>query len=186
VAEKGDLMHEDKPYVAVDAHGYVYVTDPSNYRVLVFDDQGNYILSFGKYGFDESSFALPNGIAVAEDGTIYVSDAHSNRILVFDPLNLDGEVTSSELEPPKLKYPADGAEMSSGSVPLLGSGSPGGQVQVLVDGQLVDTAEVDSAGFWFAFIELTESGTCTITLRSVTQQGDVVLSEPIKLVIVED
>ena len=186
VAEKGDLMHEDKPYLAVDAHGYVYVTDPSNYRVLVFDDQGNYILSFGKYGFDESSFALPNGIAVAGDGTIYVSDAHSNRILVFDPLNLDGEVTPSELEPPKLKYPADGAEMSSGSVPLLGSGSPSDQVQVLVDGQVVDTAEVDSAGFWFAFIELTEPGTHTITLRSTTQQGSVVLSEPIKLVIAED
>ena len=185
VAEKGDLMHEEKPYLAVDAQGYVYVTDPSNYRVLVFDEQGNYILSFGKYGFDESSFALPNGVAVAEDGTIYVSDAHSNRILVFDPLDLSGEGMSSELEPPKLKYPASGAEMSSGSVPLLGTGSPGDPVQVLVDGQLVDTVEVDGAGFWFAFIELTDPGTHIITLRSITQQGAMVLSEPVKLVIVE-
>ncbi|MBN1979311.1 MAG: TIGR03663 family protein [Anaerolineae bacterium] len=186
VAEKGDLMHEEKPYLAVDADGYVYVTDPSNYRVLVFDEQGNYILSFGKYGFDGSSFALPNGIAVAEDGTIYVSDAHSNRILVFDPLNVSGKETSSEREPPTLEYPAAGAEMPSGPVPLLGTGSPGAQVQVLVDGQLVETVEIDDAGFWFTIIELAKPGTLTITLRSTTQQGDVVLSEPVKLIIVEE
>ncbi|MCK4449624.1 MAG: 6-bladed beta-propeller, partial [Anaerolineae bacterium] len=60
-----------------------------HYRVLVFDSLGNYRLSFGQYGFDESSFALPMGIAIGEDGSIYVTDAHSNRVLVFDPLGLD-------------------------------------------------------------------------------------------------
>ncbi|RLC55102.1 MAG: 6-bladed beta-propeller, partial [Chloroflexota bacterium] len=64
----------------------VYVTDPGHYRVLVFDSQGNYLLSFGQYGLDDRSFAFPTGVAVAEDGSIYVTDAHGHRVLVFEPL----------------------------------------------------------------------------------------------------
>jgi DNA-binding beta-propeller fold protein YncE len=82
-------LPEEKPYLAVDAKGYVYVTDPGHYRVLVFDPLGNYVLSFGQYGFDDRSFGLPIGIAVAEDSTIYVTDAPGNRVLVFDPLGME-------------------------------------------------------------------------------------------------
>jgi DNA-binding beta-propeller fold protein YncE len=55
----------------------------------VFDHLGNFVLSFGQYGFDEGSFALPTGVAVADDGSIYVADAHGGRVLVFDPLELE-------------------------------------------------------------------------------------------------
>jgi len=82
-------LAEEKPYLAVDAGGYVYVTDPGHYRVLVFDPMGDYVLSFGQYGLDDSSFVLPMGIAVADDGSIYVTDAHGNRVLVFDALELE-------------------------------------------------------------------------------------------------
>jgi DNA-binding beta-propeller fold protein YncE len=87
--EKAHLAVEEKPYLAVDTAGCVYVTDPGNYRVLVFDGLGNYVLSFGQYGFDERSFALPMGIAVDEDGAIYVTDARGGRVLVFDPLDVE-------------------------------------------------------------------------------------------------
>jgi predicted membrane-bound mannosyltransferase/DNA-binding beta-propeller fold protein YncE len=177
-------MVEEKPYLAVDANGYVYVTDPTNYRVLVFDEQGNYVLSFGKYGIDESSFTLPTGIAVAEDGTIYVGDAHSNRVLVFDPLDLGGSL--SEFAPPALRYPAAGQEITEGAVPLLGSGVPGAEVQVLVDDRLVGSAQVDGTGFWFLTIELTEPGTHVVTLQAITQGEIVMSSEPVAFVIVEE
>ena len=78
-------LADEKPYLDVDADGYVYVTDPGHYRVLVFDNLGNYVLSFGQYGFDQQSFALPTGIAIAGDGSIYVADSHGARVLVFDP-----------------------------------------------------------------------------------------------------
>ncbi|MCP4544385.1 MAG: TIGR03663 family protein [Chloroflexi bacterium] len=81
-------LPDEKPYLAIDANGYVYVTDPGHYRVLVFDHLGNYILSFGQYGFDEQSFALPMGIAIADDGSIYIVDSQAARVLVFDPPNL--------------------------------------------------------------------------------------------------
>jgi len=91
-------LPDEKPYLAVDAGGYVYVTDPGHYRVLVFDYLGNYVFSFGQYGFDERSFALPTGIAVAGDGSIYVTDAHGHRVLVFEALDLPGQ---PRLEPPE-------------------------------------------------------------------------------------
>jgi DNA-binding beta-propeller fold protein YncE len=80
---------EEKPYLAVDSAGHVYVTDPGYYRVLVFDSEGNYLARFGQYGSDDQSFALPQGIAVAEDGTIYVTDAQAHRVLIFDPVNFE-------------------------------------------------------------------------------------------------
>ena len=55
----------------------------------MFDHVGNYMFSFGQYGFDERSFTLPIGIAVAEDGDIYVTDSQGGRVLVFDPLDLE-------------------------------------------------------------------------------------------------
>jgi DNA-binding beta-propeller fold protein YncE len=75
---------EEKPYVAVDAEGRVYVTDPGHYRVLVFDTEGTYLYSFGQFGFDSSSFALPMGVAVGPDGPLYVVDAANHRVMVFD------------------------------------------------------------------------------------------------------
>jgi DNA-binding beta-propeller fold protein YncE len=54
----------------------------------MFDSVGNYALSFGQYGFDERSFALPTGIAIADDGSVYVVDSHGARVLVFDALSL--------------------------------------------------------------------------------------------------
>jgi DNA-binding beta-propeller fold protein YncE len=77
---------DEKPYVAVDGEGRVYVTDPGHYRVLVFDGEGSYLHSFGQFGFfDGSSFALPMGVAVGPDGSLYVTDAAGHRVMVFDP-----------------------------------------------------------------------------------------------------
>ena len=75
---------EEKPYVAVDGEGRVYVTDPGHYRVLVFDAEGNYLYSFGQFGFDDASFGLPMGVAVGPDGRLYVTDAANHRVMVFE------------------------------------------------------------------------------------------------------
>ncbi len=74
----------NKPYLAVDAQAnLVYVTDPEGYRVLVFDTEGTFRATFGQYGSDNKSFALPNGVAVDGQGNVYVADADNHRILVF-------------------------------------------------------------------------------------------------------
>jgi predicted membrane-bound mannosyltransferase/DNA-binding beta-propeller fold protein YncE len=75
---------DTKPYLAVSADGRVWVTDPGNARVLVFDADGNFLFTFGMYGNDAASFALPTGIAVDAAGRIFVTDTDNNRIMVFE------------------------------------------------------------------------------------------------------
>lgn len=77
---------DNKPYVAVDSAGRVYVTDPEGYRVLIFDATGEYLGRFGRFGSDANSFGLPNGIAIDAQDNIYIADAANNRILKFAPI----------------------------------------------------------------------------------------------------
>ena len=75
----------NKPYTAVDSSGRIYVTDPEGYRVLIFNDFGDYLARFGSFGADVNSFGLPNGIAIDAEDNIYVADATNNRVLKFPP-----------------------------------------------------------------------------------------------------
>jgi predicted membrane-bound mannosyltransferase/DNA-binding beta-propeller fold protein YncE len=77
---------DTKPYLAVSRDGRVWVTDPGGMRVLVFDLDGNFLFTFGAFGTDSSSFAMPTGIAAGSDGLIYVTDTDNNRIMVFSGL----------------------------------------------------------------------------------------------------
>jgi DNA-binding beta-propeller fold protein YncE len=74
---------DTKPYLAVSPDGRLWVTDPGNARILVFDLEGNFLFTFGVYGNDSSSFAMPTGIAVGPDGRIYITDSDNDRIMVF-------------------------------------------------------------------------------------------------------
>ena len=47
------LTVHNKPYVATDSAGRVYVTDPEQYRVLIFDADGNYLYWPGTPQFDQ-------------------------------------------------------------------------------------------------------------------------------------
>jgi DNA-binding beta-propeller fold protein YncE len=75
----------------VDSAGRVYVGDPEGYRVLVFDDEGEFLLSFGQYGFDTASFALPLGMAFDAEDNLYVVDSDNSRVLKFEADTLRAE-----------------------------------------------------------------------------------------------
>jgi len=75
---------ENKPYLAVDQDLHIFVTDPEGYRVLLFDQFGQYLGRFGRYSLDTDGFGLPNGVVVGPDGNLYIADAGNNHILKFD------------------------------------------------------------------------------------------------------
>jgi sugar lactone lactonase YvrE len=81
-AWSGDSIN-NKPYLAVDESGQIFVSDPEAYRVLIFDSAGNYLGRFGQYSPDTDGFGLPNGITSDGQGHLYVADASNNRILRF-------------------------------------------------------------------------------------------------------
>lgn len=76
----------NKPYLAVDSGGRVYVTDPEVPRVLIFAPDGSYLGKFGQFGTDANSFNLINGIFIDGQDNIYIADAGNNRILKYAPI----------------------------------------------------------------------------------------------------
>ena len=71
--------------IAVSPQGQVFVADTGNKRIVVFDEDGNYITAFGSAGLDPGQFDEPVGVAVAPSGTVYVADTWNQRIQAFLP-----------------------------------------------------------------------------------------------------
>ncbi|GAB4481209.1 MAG: hypothetical protein Kow00124_28720 [Anaerolineae bacterium] len=76
----------ERPYIAVDGAGSVYVTDPEAFRVIVFNGVGEYLYSFG----DFSTIGLAGGIAVDDEGNLYISDTANGTIQRYDAALLQG------------------------------------------------------------------------------------------------
>jgi DNA-binding beta-propeller fold protein YncE len=60
----------------------IYVVDQSKNEILKFDKDGQFILSFGRFGPGYKEFKDPSGISYY-DKTLYVADTGNNRILRF-------------------------------------------------------------------------------------------------------
>jgi uncharacterized protein (TIGR03663 family) len=71
--------------IAVDSNGRVLVADTGNKRIVIFDEDGNYITEFGTGGFDPGQFDEPVGVTVAPSGTVYVTDTWNQRVQGFIP-----------------------------------------------------------------------------------------------------
>jgi outer membrane protein assembly factor BamB len=68
----------------IDAAGNIYVTNVGNNKVIKYDQDGNYIGSFGGLGDQLGLFAKPKGITVDDSGLIYVVDGGTNVVQLFD------------------------------------------------------------------------------------------------------
>ncbi len=78
--------------MAIGPDGRIYVADAGNHRVVVFNADGSYALSWGSFGEAQGQFNEPWGIAIGPDGRVYVSDTWNHRIQVFQP---DGSFVKS-------------------------------------------------------------------------------------------
>jgi len=71
--------------IALDKAGNIYVVDGGNFRVQIFNRDGDFVQQVGKLGRQYGSFARPKGIAIDSQGNIYVSDAAHGNYQIFDP-----------------------------------------------------------------------------------------------------
>jgi predicted membrane-bound mannosyltransferase/sugar lactone lactonase YvrE len=74
---------DNKPFIAVNAQGHVFVTDPEGFRVMEYTGDGELLRVWGDYGNALSNFGLPSGIAIDAEGHVWVTDAVFQRILRF-------------------------------------------------------------------------------------------------------
>lgn len=73
---------DNKPFLALDATGNVYLTDPDRGRVIVFDSEGQFLRIWG--GFDNAyTMNIISGVTIGDNGSVWVSDALSNALLKF-------------------------------------------------------------------------------------------------------
>ena len=89
--------------LAFDSSDNLYVMENNNWRVQKFDDQGNFLLTWGSLcrlfnagigcidpdgagplEFGDGQFADPFGIEVDSNDKVYVSDKNNRRIQIFD------------------------------------------------------------------------------------------------------
>ncbi|MDY6835217.1 MAG: hypothetical protein SVY53_10505 [Chloroflexota bacterium] len=84
-----------------DEMGNLYVTEVTEelHRLLVFNSEGDLILTTGKQGAAAGDFAFPINVAVDRQGRIFVSDGTNNRVQIF--------VTNSNLD---ITYPYEYAD----------------------------------------------------------------------------
>ena len=68
--------------IAVDRQGRVYVGDRENYRVQIFDPDGNFLTQWRHVG-------APWGLELRPDGTLFIADGYNDRIL---KVTLEGKV----------------------------------------------------------------------------------------------
>ena len=71
--------------ITVDEKGWIYVVDGGNFRVQVFDSNGEFARQVGELGRQYGRFARPKGVAVDGGGNIYASDAAHGNFQIFNP-----------------------------------------------------------------------------------------------------
>jgi DNA-binding beta-propeller fold protein YncE len=80
--ESREIFH--KPYLAVAANGDVYASDPQQYRIMVYDRNGQLKAAFGDFGPEMNRFGLPVGVAYdPANNQVLVADSDNNRVMVF-------------------------------------------------------------------------------------------------------
>ena len=63
----------------------MYVTDPEGYRVLVFDQYGKFLTTWGDFGTKADLWA-GGGLAMDAAGKMFVADAGNQRVMKFPAL----------------------------------------------------------------------------------------------------
>ena len=69
--------------LALDSQENVYVTDEWLNRVSIFDNEGNFLASWGSAGAADGQIDGPSGITINQQGDLYIVDSRNHRVQKF-------------------------------------------------------------------------------------------------------
>ncbi len=121
------------------------------------------------------SFSLPTFDPGDYDFSVRSLDADGNVVAEAEPSSFswpDFGLSLPSLSLPKLSLPSFGA-LSGGATALNGTGEPGTEVEIVVDGKVVGTAPVDADGNWTFDLPLADPGDYEISFRNVDADGNL-------------
>jgi DNA-binding beta-propeller fold protein YncE len=75
--------------VAVDDNGNIYVVESYYDHLLVYNNNGEFLMAIGGTGKDIGNFYLPSGVFTDAQNRIYVSDMFNGRVVLFQFLGGD-------------------------------------------------------------------------------------------------
>ncbi|MFQ6084449.1 MAG: NHL repeat-containing protein [Candidatus Aminicenantia bacterium] len=74
----------DRPQgIAVDEQGRIYVVDPKQACILVLNQSGDLITTFGEYGQDREQLRIPLDIVIDRNGNAFVTSNQNSRVEIF-------------------------------------------------------------------------------------------------------
>ena len=91
VGSKGNNTDFEEPQfhcpcgIAITSDDRILVADSKNHWIQMFNMEGSFVKSVGKYGQEPLEFSSPLGIAVHPTGRVYVADTDNHRIQVLNP-----------------------------------------------------------------------------------------------------
>ncbi len=110
--------------IAISPRDNVFIADTGNKRIVVTDNEGNYLYQWGHFGHDHGMFSEPTGLGIDAGGNVYVADTWNSRVQVFSP-DEDGRVKPI----PEITWPVTAWKPDTYDDPSIGV-SPDGQVYV--------------------------------------------------------
>lgn len=80
---EGDLLRRPSS-LGVDSQGNIHVADTEKKRIVVFDEKGAFITTYGDFGQEALQIWQPLDVAVAPDGRSYVLDKSQKKVVMYD------------------------------------------------------------------------------------------------------
>jgi DNA-binding beta-propeller fold protein YncE len=114
-----------RPVSMVVDKGFVYVTDASNHRIVVFKTDGTFVKNFGGVGSNLGQFRFPYGLDMDSKGNLIVAEFGNNRIQLIDKETGRGIRTwgAAGRDIGQLAYPWAAAVDKDGRVVAVDSGN---------------------------------------------------------------
>jgi DNA-binding beta-propeller fold protein YncE len=106
----------NKPFIAVNAEGNVFVTDPEGSLILEYSASGVLLHAWDIRGLLDETITMPVDIEFADDGSMWVSDAASNMIYGY---TISGKEEVEQVETAEVSPTQDTTLLKESQLELL-------------------------------------------------------------------